>query len=190
MNKKEIRSFIKNKRNALTKEDVKDKSKLIVDSLLKTHAYKNANTIFSFISFGSEVETHELIRKMLEDKKTVGVPYTKSNSRDMIVSKIDDFDRDLEEGFYNILSPRKDELRPIEPKDIDLVLVPGLAFDEKGYRVGYGGGYYDTFFEKAGDNPIKIGLCFDLQIIDSCPIGIYDVAVDYIITESKIIKIK
>lgn len=189
MNKSEIRQNIVAKRDLLDKNTIEKKSNSIKENLFSTEIYKNAETIFSFISFGSEVGTHTLIKEMLKDGKKVGVPFTYPKNRKMTVSEIKDFDKDLEKGFYNILSPREEELKPIDPKDIDLVLVPGLGFDKKGYRVGYGGGYYDTFFEKVRDDVIKIGICFELQIIDSCPIDIYDVPVDYIITESNILKI-
>lgn len=188
--KKKIRKEIINKRDKLTREEINSKSNSIKEKLFDLKEYKNSNTIFSFISFASEINTHPIIKEMLDDKKQVGVPFTYSKNRKMIVAEIKDFYKDLELGFYDILSPRESELQPIEPKDIDLVLVPGLAFDKNGYRVGYGGGYYDTFFSQTNDKAIKIGLAFDLQLVDENPIDKFDIPVDYIITENEIIKIK
>ncbi len=184
-----IRKNIIAKRDTQSEEEIMEKSKIIMEKLLNTDIYKNAKTIFSFISFGTEVFTHDIVKKIIEDNKRVGVPYTYKKSREMTVSEIKDFEKDLEPGYFNILSPNKDDLKPIVPDDIDLVLVPGVAFDRNGYRVGYGGGYYDTFFNKTKDNIIKIGLAFDLQLIEKSPINRFDVAVDYIITEKEIIKI-
>lgn len=187
--KKRIRKEIITKRDALSENEINLKSNLIKDKLFHTNEYINSKTIFGFISFGSEINTHTLIEEIINDGKKVGVPYTYPKEKIMIVSEIKNLKNDLEIGNYGILTPRESELKPINPKDIDLVLVPGLAFDKKGYRVGYGGGYYDRFFEKINENAIKIGLAFDLQLVEENPRDRFDIPVDYIITENDIIKI-
>ena len=186
MNKKTIRKNISKERDLLSQDEINKKSQAIRETFLKTNLYKEAQSIFSFISFGSEVDTHPLAKQILQDGKKLGVPYTIPKSRDMIVAGIQDFQRDLESGYYGILAPRKNELDLLEAKNIDLVIVPGLAFDNKGYRVGYGGGYYDTFLAKIRKDTIKVGISFDLQLIEKCPINQFDIPVDFIVTESGI----
>jgi len=105
-------------------------------------------------------------------------------------SIIKNFD-ELEPGYYNILTPKQEFIRYIDPSEIDLVIVPGAVFDREGYRVGYGGGYYDKFLSsKIRKDISKIAIAFDLQIVDKVPREEHDISVDYIITEKEIIKCK
>lgn len=187
MDKKALREEIMRKRSQLTNEEIIEKSTEVKNKLLQLEEFKNANFIFSFISFKDEIHTHDIIKETLNMGKRVGVPITLDKPRQLLVSEIKDFEKELEIGYYNILAPKKEYERLVSPDLVDLVLVPGLAFDKSGYRTGYGGGYYDRFFANANKNMIKIGLCFDLQIISQVPRDIYDIPVDYIITESRII---
>lgn len=175
-------------RSKLSKDKILSKSKSISEKLYNLKLYKESNFIFSFISFKDEVNTHDIIKTSLDKGKRVGVPITIPKTRIMKVSELIDFDKELALGFYNILAPLEEYERIISPEIIDLVLVPGLAFNRKGYRVGYGGGYYDSFFARMKRPAIKIGICFDMQLIEKAPVGYYDVPVDYILTENEFIK--
>lgn len=177
------------KRKELSIEDKQKKSREIQLKLFNLDIYKDSNFIFTFISTEEEVDTHNIIKDSLKNGKRIGVPVTFPKERKMIVSEIKDFDNELELGFYNILTPKKEFIREVDPSILDLVLVPGLIFSKNGYRVGYGGGYYDRFLEQTED-VIKVGICFDMQIADEVPIGKYDIPVDYIITEKRIIDCK
>ena len=95
---------------------------------------------------------------------------------------------ELEPGYYGILTPKKEFIRYIDPKEIDLIIVPGAAFDRQGYRVGFGGGYYDRFLTDL--NCMKISIAFGLQIVDKVPREGHDLPVDMIITEKETINIK
>ena len=97
--------------------------------------------------------------------------------------------KELEPGFFNILTPKKEFQRFIDPQEIDLVIVPGVAFKKDGYRVGYGGGYYDRFLSKIPDVP-TIAIAFSLQMVDDLPSDSFDIPVDYIYTEESIIVCK
>src|SRR5690606_27860699 len=98
------------------------------------------NTIMCYISFGSEINTHDFIKTSIMSGKRIAVPVTFHEPRVMKPSLLLDFD-ELELGYYNILTPKKEFIRYIDPKEIDLVIVPGAVFDRRGYRIGYGGGY-------------------------------------------------
>ncbi len=173
-------------RSKLTKKEIREKSNKIKEKLMRLEKFKEAQVIFSFISFGDEVDTHEIIKESLKLGKRVGVPVTIPEGRKLLVSELYDFDKELELGYYDILAPKEEYIREIHPKEIDVVLVPGVVFTPAGYRIGYGGGYYDRFFSKNKD-VYKIGLCFDMQIADEIPIDLYDIPVDIIITEDRII---
>lgn len=187
MDKKELRKEILSSRAKLTKDENISISRTIVDKLLETDHYKNAKTIMCYISFGSEINTHEFIKKAIDDGKNLVVPVTFKENRLMKPSQLLSFD-ELEVGYFNILTPKEEFIRYIDPKEIDLVIVPGAAFDKNGYRVGFGGGYYDTFL--AGLDCKTISIAFDLQIVERVPREDHDLPVNMIITEKETIIVK
>ena len=176
-----IRKKIIETRNRCSDEDIIKNSKKIKTKLFSLKEFKKAKTVMFFVSFGKEVNTHEMIKQALNNK-TVAVPVVKNNK--LLISKIDRFE-DLDKlNKYKIPEPSK--IKGVDISDIDLVIVPGVAFDCEGYRVGYGKGYYDRFlndFEK-----LKIALAFECQIVKVCPKEDHDVIVDKIITEKRVIK--
>jgi 5-formyltetrahydrofolate cyclo-ligase len=138
-----------------------------------------------YLSFGSEVLTDDLIRWGWGEGKRILVPFCHPEGREMTACRIDGFD-ELEEGRYGIRAPVVGRLRPVTSGEIDAVVVPAVAFDRWGYRVGYGGGYYDRFLP-AAPQATKIGAAFACQIIAEIPVGPYDVKMDYIVTEEEIL---
>ncbi len=189
MNKKELRKEMLRKRSKLTLDDREKYSKEIAESLYNTDYYKNAETIMAFISFGSEINTRYMIEDAISQGKTVVIPVMVPETRELKVSRIMDYE-ELEIGHYNILTPKEEFLRFLDPNTIDLILTPGLIFAEDGYRVGYGGGYYDRFLAGLKGNPTKIGIGFDIQVRDQVPKEDFDIPVDYILTEKRFIKVK
>ncbi len=187
MIKKTIRDHILDKRSKLGKYNHESASKNIINKLYESTLYKNANIIMTFVSFGYEVNTHKFIKDSINNGKRIVVPITLPKTKEIRPSEILDF-AELEVGFYNILTPKKEFIRYIDPKEIDLAIIPGLAFDRDGYRVGYGGGYYDRFLSKYTDI-IKLAIAFDLQLIDKVPREDFDIPVDFIYTEKEIISV-
>ncbi|WP_353093425.1 5-formyltetrahydrofolate cyclo-ligase [Tissierella praeacuta] len=186
MDKRFLRDKILQKRAELSTENIVKYSNIMEDKLYEMAAYEEAKTIMSFISFSDEVNTHEIIKKSIKNGKSVVVPITIPKTKEMKVSKLLDFS-ELELGYYNILTPKKEFTRFVDPNTIDLILVPGVVFARNGYRVGYGGGYYDRFLSKLDKKVNTIGLAFDLQIVDEVPRDSFDIPVDLIITEKEII---
>ena len=137
-----------------------------------------------FVSFNNEVDTHEMIRSALKNK-TVIIP--KVIHHEIEPSIIIDFDNLMPSGRFNV--PEPIEIMKMAYKNIDLVLVPGIAFDREGYRLGYGFGFYDKFLKKV-PKAVKIGLAFDFQIVDQVPREEHDVPVDFIVTEERVIDCK
>lgn len=187
MDKSLIRKEILEKRSKLGRILYKEYSKTIMDTLSDSIYYKSAKTIMIFVSFNYEVDTREFIKKAIADGKDVVVPITIPETKQLIPSLLKDYS-ELAPGFYNILTPKEEFIRPTSPDLIDLIIVPGIAFDPEGYRVGYGGGYYDRFLSKIRSTVPKVSIAFHLQLIDKVPKDHFDIPVDYIFTEKEIIE--
>ena len=169
--------------NLLSIDEVLEKSRQIENSLFGLEHYIKSKTVMYFVSFNNEVYTHEMIKKALGNK-TVVVP--KVSQHEIEPSLIIDFEN-LIPGKFGILEPI--ETMRIAYKNIDLVLVPGIAFDLDGHRIGYGFGYYDKFLKKV-PKAVKIGLAFDFQVVDIIPRETHDVPVDLIVTDERVVECK
>ena len=179
-----LKQSITEKRNSLSKEEILEKSGKIKDNLFVLEQYKKSKTVMFFVSFNSEVNTHEMIKEALK-AKTVIVP--KVLEHEIEPSMIADFDSLVSTGKFGILEPI--ETMKIAYKNIGLVLVPGIAFDILGHRIGYGFGFYDRFLAKV-PKAVKIGLTFDFQVVEKVPHEEHDVAVDLIVTEERVVECK
>lgn len=176
MTKDKIRKETLKKRKNVTERDQKDEK--IFKTLINQHFYKSAKSIMTYISYNGEVDTHNLIEKMLLDEKSLYAPKCISKT-EMETHAFKSF-LDLSVGAYGILEPLGDI-----SEDFDLIIVPGVAFSESLHRIGYGAGYYDRFLK--GKKAVTVGLFYEIQkcefIADSC-----DYPLDYIITEENIYK--
>ncbi|QUH25676.1 5-formyltetrahydrofolate cyclo-ligase [Serpentinicella alkaliphila] len=186
--KKEIRNKIINNRSNLTEIEIIEKSNIIFRKLKEIDIYKNASNVMLYISFNNEVLTKPIIEDLFQANKRVFIPVTISETKELIVSELLSIEGDLEIGNFGVLEPKKNCLRPFSPHELDLIIVPGVAFDPRGYRIGYGAGYYDRFLPQVPNNVPKASIAFDLQIIDFVPSETYDMPVEYIITENRTIK--
>jgi 5-formyltetrahydrofolate cyclo-ligase len=178
--KREIRNSLEKQRRQLTEAWVDSKSSIIIDRLKKLPEFESAQTIHCYVAWRHEVNTHGLIQDLLEKGCTIVVPVVDLANRTLLHSLIKDFS-DLKPGPLGILEPRKDRIIPIKLSEIDLILVPGIAFDLTGHRIGFGGGYYDEFLSKV--KAPKVGLSFHFQIVDKIPTRSEDQRVDIIISE-------
>lgn len=185
--KERLRRELKNKRNSLSKNEVLEKSKQIKKILFALNEFIQASVILFYISYDNEVFTHDMIKECLT-KKVVIVPKSVKEIRSLILSKLENWD-DLELGAYSILEPREDKIIEVLIDDIDLIIIPGLGFDEKGRRIGHGMGYYDKLIKKS-TKALHIGLAFECQIVEQIPTSKHDVPVDKIITEKRVIDFK
>ncbi len=188
MNKKELRKKIIKRRDQLTGEEIKEKSRLIKEKLFSLPEYREAGKIMFFITFGTEIDTRAMVEETISSGKVALAPRPVPEKREMIPSQIIDWERDLVPGAYNIPEPGDHALRPCGVETIDLLIVPGVAFDEKGNRLGYGGGYYDRFFPLLRPRVPLVAPTFELQVVDEVPVDEWDRRVDIIITETRIIE--
>lgn len=183
MEKKDLREKILIKRNLLKPFQIKEKSKKIKNTLFTFFIYQKSKVILFYVSFGSEVETKEMIKESFLNKKRIVVPVILEQN--LVLSEIYSFD-ELKKGTYGILEPDRKFLRIISPQEIDLFVVPGIVFDFKGYRIGYGKGYFDRLLPQKRQNAQVIGLAFYLQLVNNILHEKHDIPVDKIITEKNI----
>ncbi|MBS6062707.1 5-formyltetrahydrofolate cyclo-ligase [Criibacterium bergeronii] len=183
MTKKELRKQMLSIRDNLTQEEIDKKSEIIIKKLENEEVFKKADTIMLFASFGSEVNTHNLIKKCIDMGLVVCLPYVE-NAKESIMkaTAIKSFDN-LEHGYKGILEVKKELIEEIDPAKIDLIVTPCVCFDLQKYRVGYGKGFYDRFFGKT--KAYKIGICFDECIVEKIDTNEYDLPVDIVITDKR-----
>ena len=185
--KKEFRKKVINLRKEKDKDFIKHNSDIITDKLLNLDCIKNAKNIMLYLDFNNEVSTDSLIKKLLNLGKIVSSPITLKEERKLIPSQIADLKNGIQYGAYNIREPKPECSPAINIKDLDVVIVPAVAYDKNCYRLGYGGGFYDRFLENLRKDAVTIGIAFDLQIFDEVPKEAHDAQLDYIVTESRIL---
>ncbi len=168
--------------------EVAGKSARIMEQFLDMDEYRRCNTIMFYVSFGNEVQTGELIIKALTGGKRVAVPATDVAGRRLTPSLLTDFPGDLQPGSWGIPEPRHQCLRPLDPGELDMVVVPGVAFATDGNRLGHGYGFYDRFLPRAKPGAVFIAPAFELQIKPNVYSDRHDIPVHYIITEERLIK--
>lgn len=185
MSKKELRENALKIRNGFTRRQVSESSERIILKLLDHPWYRDCGTLFTYVSMEKEVETHRLIEKAISDGKRVCVPRVVPKQH-MLAVPITNPAADLEKGFFGVLEPVA-QLQPVPQQEIDLVIVPGIAFDREGYRIGYGGGYYDKYLKTLPSRCRTIGLVFHAMLAEKVPREAHDKKVMLVITEKELI---
>lgn len=194
--KRKIRQEFLKKRNNLSQDEIKSKSEKIEKELFSLPEFQRAKTVMFYVSFRSEVETEKMTRNALKLKKKIVIPVV--HGEKIVVSEIKNLKKELTKGSFGIKEPKKEFRRRVNQKEIDLVVVPGVVFDKRGGRLGYGRGYYDRFLRSKSiisrmshsRQCALIGLAFDLQIARKIPLVKGDMKVDKIVTESGIVDCK
>lgn len=182
--KKELRKKLKLLRDKTENRVLRDS--IIADAFLTSDLYNKAETLLLYYSSGSEVSTIRILRQALDDGKTVAFPVcldSKGTMRFYIINS----ENDLVDGMYGIKAP-SDGCKEFTEGENVLCVVPGLAFDKHGYRIGYGKGYYDRFL--SAFRGMTVGLCYEQLVYDSLPYDIYDKQVNYLITDKKTYNLK
>ena len=178
MDKKALRREIGAKKRAMTDMQINESSRRLCESLFKTEAYQRAKSIYAYLSYNQEVRTQPILERAQKDGKRVAVP--KVIGEDMAFIWLDDLSA-VAEGYCHIPEPIADG--PIADDPTALVLMPGLAFDAQGHRLGYGGGFYDRYLASHPQHTL-VALCYDFQMFDQLETKAHDIPVDLVISDS------
>lgn len=183
--KKELRAVLKKKRLEITPEKRAELDRAVFENFTSSLTFRLTDTLLAYYSVNGEVSTIDVINAAFDKNIRVFLPRcTKDPSGNdiMYFHGIKSF-FDLKEGMYGIPEPDID-LPLFEPKGHNVCIVPGLAFDKNGYRIGYGKGYYDRFLRNFCGT--KVGFCYSDFLVDNLPVGKYDSKIDMLITEKGI----
>ena len=181
--KRALRRAVLAERDAVPEEERSARSEVIIDRFLGLPETAGAETVLAFWSFGSEVDTRPLIARLRSDGRTVALPRIEGNEVAPVVATPE---TPMTEASFGAMEPA--DGRALDVAELDLVVVPGLAFDRSCGRVGYGGGYYDRLLGKRRDGVAAIAIAFALQIVDRVPSGAIDRRIDGVVTEVEVIR--
>ena len=175
MDKKALRREIREKKRAMTEEEIIFRSEKLGQLFAQSEAYRNAKTVYGYLPYNQEVRTVPMLEQALREGKRVAVPKIYGDTMKFLY--LDDLSR-VEKNDMGIPEPIADT--PVADDKTALVLMPGLAFTKRGDRMGYGGGFYDRFLADEPDHP-TLALCYDFQMVDSLPTEEYDIPVDTVL---------
>jgi len=175
MDKPSLRREIREKKRAMTEQEIVSRSEKLGELFMASAAYQNAKTIYGYLPYNQEVRTVPMLEQALRDGKRVAVPKIYGDTMKFLY--LDDLSK-VEKNSMGIPEPVADE--PVAEDKTALVLMPGVAFTKQGDRMGYGGGFYDRFLAEEPDHP-TLALCYDFQIVESLPTEEFDIPVDAVL---------
>jgi 5-formyltetrahydrofolate cyclo-ligase len=175
MDKNALRKQIREQKRAMTEEQIVSASQRLGELFVASEAYRSARTIYGYLPYNQEVRTVPMLEQAIKDGKQVAVPKVFGDEMKFIY--LDDFSR-VEKGYAGIPEPVDDG--PVADDPTALVLMPGLAFDAQGHRIGYGGGFYDKFLANEPNHP-TLALCYAFQMVEHLETEAFDVPVDCVI---------
>lgn len=175
MNKKEIRRAISAQKRAMTPEQIESASARLGELFAASALYRSAKTIYGYLPYNQEVRTVPMLQQALRDGKRVAVPKVYGDEMKFIY--LDDLSA-VECGYCGIPEPVADA--PVADDPTALVLMPGVAFDPAGHRIGYGGGFYDKFLAAEPEHP-TLALCYEFQVLPALETEEFDIPVDCVL---------
>ncbi|MBM7584673.1 5-formyltetrahydrofolate cyclo-ligase [Bacillus pakistanensis] len=182
MNKKQFREAQIKLMSSMSKQEYEQKSYEITRRLFASNQWKKSNVISLTISNFPEVHTWDIVKRGWEENKQIAVPKCISSDKTMDFRTITSFTQ-LEKVYFGLLEPIPSKTVSVTSDEMDLVIVPGLAFTRHGYRLGFGGGYYDRFLENYRGSTVS--LAFKEQVVESIPIESFDLPVQSILSEAE-----
>ena len=190
LKKEEMREACLNKRAEIPFSKIELWSNKIVSKFLNLSQLNKSKKIMAYASIRKEVRTFSLMQELLDQGYLLYLPYVKNKRGELGVSEIKNLKNDLKEGEFGVQEP-KHKLRSNKFFDnLDIIIVPGLCYSRSGYRIGYGGGYYDRFLARYSKDILKVCFCYDKLLKEKISANSYDIPVNLIITEKEIIEIK
>jgi 5-formyltetrahydrofolate cyclo-ligase len=181
--KRSLRNSLLQQRRQLTETEVQHRSFAVQQQLLALASYRQSRTVAFYSSIHNEVSTVQLLRDALANRRSVVMPRVTGD--DLVFRLIHSLE-DLAPGSFGILEP-KAETELIALDLIDMILLPGVAFDYRGHRLGYGKGYYDRALSTVGNRAKRVGLAYDFQLVEQLPVFPHDMQLDLVVTETGVL---
>jgi 5-formyltetrahydrofolate cyclo-ligase len=185
--KQYLRRSVRVVRRGLSEADRRSRSQRIWERVAGLSCYQQARVLLGYMAFDHEVLTDGLMQQAMASGKQIVLPMVLSDRQDMALYRIEDFDRDVAPGFRGILEPQPWRARAVAPDSLDLALIPGVAFDLRGGRLGLGAGFYDRLLSRLPRDIPTVGLAFDFQVIPRLPLQPHDMVLGAIVTECRVI---
>jgi len=176
-------------RNGHSAEELDRLSAHITARVLELPEIGNARVVCTYMHIRSEARTTAIVERLLANQKRVIIPITNTADKTLTFSELKEPNNALQQGTFGIPEPKPEHLHPVPLQDADVILVPGVAWDIRGYRIGYGAGYYDRTINALGKTIQMIGLSYEFQIIDTIPNSRYDQRVNKLTTEKRTIEV-
>jgi 5-formyltetrahydrofolate cyclo-ligase len=185
--KRQIRRSILAVRRGLSEAEGLTRSRRVWERITALSCYQQARVVLGYMAFDHEVLTDGLIRRAIASGKQMVLPMVQSDRQGLALYLIEDLERDVAPGYCGILEPQPQRTRAVVPEILELALVPGVAFDLRGGRLGFGVGFYDRLLSQLPRDIPTVGLAFDFQVIPRLPSQPHDIMLDAIVTESRVI---
>lgn len=175
MDKQQLRKAIREKKRAMPPEEIERRSEILAQMFLEAPVYRQARTLYGYLPYNQEVRTIPILEQALRDGKQVAVPKVYGDTMRFLL--LEDLTQ-VAKGYAGIPEPIADG--PVAQDPAALVLMPGLAFDPQGHRIGYGGGFYDKFLAQEPEHP-TVALCYDFQVLPHLDTQEFDIPVDLVL---------
>ena len=175
MNKQQLRQAIRQRKRAMTQEEIEDRSRSLCEKFLNSDNYRRCTCLYGYLPYNQEVRTWPILHQALADGKKVAVPKVYGDEMKFIY--LTDLTQ-VATGYAGIPEPIADD--PVAEQQDALVLMPGLAFDPQGHRIGYGGGFYDKVLSREPGHP-TVALCYEFQMVDHLETEQFDIPVNTVI---------
>ena len=182
MTKQQLRTTLLRRLQQQKEDDRRRKSEAIRRKVFRLEAFRRATTVCCYVALPYEVQTWRMIEEMLKRGKRVAVPVTHRRAKRLSLCEVRDPAQELAPGAFGVFEPIAGRRRPVRLKELDLLLVPGLAFDRRGHRLGHGHGYFDRLLSRVPETTPTVGLAFRFQLLDRLPVVAHDHALQTILT--------
>jgi 5-formyltetrahydrofolate cyclo-ligase len=174
-------------RRKLSEAERLARSRRVWERVTALSSYQHARVVLGYMAFDDEVLTDGLMQHAMASGKQIVLPMVLSDRQGMALYVIEDLERDVATGYRGTLEPQPPRAHAVAPESLDLVLIPGVAFDLRGGRLGFGAGFYDRFLSRLPSDIPTLGLAFDFQVIPRLPLQPHDMLLNAIVTESRVI---
>lgn len=187
-NKAELRQSALKARREVPRERLVQLSEAVMNNVISSIEFEKSKVLATYVAKDDEVRTEGIIGYSLKEGKRVLVPVSRPSKTTLVFSELHDYRKELASGNFGVLEPKKEFLRPVPLEEANLVLVPVVAWDDFGHRLGYGKGYFDSALARVGMSTFTMGLALECQRVPRIPAEMHDVKLMAVATEKRIVR--